>query len=236
VAAARRVRWAADAGAATLVAMAFVGRDTFGADSLVRAQALPLLLAAAVQAGAMLPRRNSLRCFAAAALLVASASAALRGTWFTAWDGFLPRHLVLGVMLLLPVLFADRFARVLEYLAAVVLLACGVTAGFGSSLVIGTVPAAVGEVYPGFAIATALVFGWLLKNRLYYGLAAITAVCWGLGRGGRVYGRFRRTLPGLPYLIAALAAFAVALLISLVKARKARCNLGRAGIGDYPFD
>ncbi len=222
VAAARRVRWAVDAAAPTLVAMAFVGRDTFGADSLVEAQALPLLLAAAVQAGAMLPKPNSVRTLLAASLLVASAAAAFRGTWFTAWDGFLPRHVLLGVVLLLPLLFEDRFARVLEYLAAVVLLVCGVTAAFGSSLAIGRVPATVYDVYPGFAIAAALVFGWLLKNRLYYALAAVTALCWGLGRGGGLYGRVRRTLPGLPYLIIALAVFAVALVISLLKARGAR--------------
>ena len=66
------------------------------------------------------------------------------------------------------------------------------------------------------------LFGWLLRNRLFYGLAAVTAACWSLGRGGGLYVRLRRALPGLPYLIAASAAFVVALLISLVKARRAR--------------
>jgi ABC-type antimicrobial peptide transport system permease subunit len=126
------------------------------------------------------------------------------------------------MMLVMSVVFKDRLARFLEYFAAIALVAYGSSASLGTSLAIGPVPAAVATTYPAFAIVAALAIGRLLRNRLHYALAAVTAACWGFGRGGSVYERVRRTLPGLRYLVAAIAALAVALLISLVKARRAR--------------
>jgi hypothetical protein len=126
------------------------------------------------------------------------------------------------MMLLMSLAFKDRLARFLEYSAAIALVGYGSSAALGISLGIGPVPTSVAATYPAFAIAAALAIGRLLGNRLHYALAAITVACWGFGRGGSVYERVHRTLPGLPYLIAAAAAFAFALLISLVKAGNAR--------------
>lgn len=154
--------------------------------------------------------------------LLVAATIAWQETWFAAWDGFVPRHLLLGTMFLTAFAFRDRLARLLESLAGAALLGYGCTAALGSPLGIGGVPIAVVQAYPAFAIAAAVLLARLLRNRLYYALPAITAACWGFGRGGSLYARLQRTLPGLRYLLAALAPFVVAMPISLRKARRTR--------------
>jgi len=221
-AAVRRAALALDALTATLVLLAFVGRDTYGLETLSRTQPVPLLVAAALQAVLAYRQRTSGRCFTTACVLIAAATAAWRGTWFTAWDGFLTRHLLLAAMLLAGAGFRDRFARVLEHLAAIGILVYGVTAALGFWWCVGRVPDAMMTAYPALAIVAAVVCGWLLRNRYYYAVAAITGACWALGASGRAYLGLQRTLRGLPYLVAALAVFVFALLVSLFKARARR--------------
>jgi len=221
-AALRRAAEAIDALTFVLLALAFVAPQTYGFDTLSPARAVPVVFAAVAQAAAARYRAGSQRWFLSACCALAAATIAWQDTWFAAWEGFLPRHLALGMMFLVSFVFRDRLARFLEYFAAAALLGYGTTAALGSCLVIGDVPAIVSRTYPAFAIAAALMLARLLRNRLYYAVAAMTAACWGVGRGGSLYARLHRTLPGLRYLLAALAAFALALVISLVKARKAR--------------
>jgi len=221
-AALRRAAEAIDALTVALLALAFVTPGSYGFETLSSAQAIPLLFAAVAQAAAARRHAGSQRWFLSACCLLAAATIAWQDTWFTAWDGFFPRHLALGAMFLASFVFQDRLARLLEYSAAAILLIYGCTAALGSALVIGDVPVIVSQTYPAFAIVAALLLARLLRSRLYYSLAATTAACWGLGRGGSLYARLHRVLPGLQYLLAALAAFAVALLISLLKSRSAR--------------
>jgi len=228
-AALRRVAEGIDALTFALLALASVAPQTYGCDTLGPARAMPVLFVAVAQAMAARRHASSQRCFLSACCVLAAATIAWQDTWFAGWQDFLPRHLVLGVMFLMSFAFRGRLANFLEYFAAVALLTYGSTAALGSSLAIGDVPAIVSRTYPAFAIAAALILARLLGNRLYYALAATTAVCWGFGRGGSLYARLQRTLPGLRYLLTALAAFAVAMFISLRKARRARR-------GDHPKD
>lgn len=225
-AALRRSAEAVDALTFALLALSFVAPQTYGFDTLSPAQAMPVLFAAVAQGVAARHHPGSSRWFLSAFGLLAAATIAWQGTWFAAWDGFVPRHLLLGTMFLTAFVFRDRLAGFLEYVAAATLLGYGCTAALGSPLGIGGVPVAVVQTYPAFAIVAAVLLARLLRNRLYYAVAAITAACWGFGRGGSLYARLQRTLPGLRYLLAALAAFAVAMLISLRKARRAR-RVGR---------
>jgi hypothetical protein len=229
-AALRRAAEAIDALTIALLALAFVTPGSYGFDTFGSARAMPVLFAAVAQAAAARRHAGSRRWFLSACCALAAATIAWQDTWFTAWDGFVPRHLALGAMFLASIVFRDRLARLLEYSAAVILLIYGCTAALGSAWAIGDVPAIVSQTYPAFAIVAALLLARLLRSRLYYALAAMTAACWGLDRGGSLYARLHRVLPGLQYLLAALAAFAVALLISLLKSRRAR-RLDRAGAG-----
>lgn len=166
-AALRRVSDAIDALTATLFALVLVSPQTYGVDTLGHPRALPVLFAAVAQGIAAARHPGSQRCFLAACCLIAAATIAWQDTWFTAWEGFLPRHLALGMLLVISAAFKDRLARFLEYFAAIALAGYGSSAALGTSLGIGPVPAAMATAYPGLVIAAALVLGWLLRNRLY---------------------------------------------------------------------
>jgi len=86
--------------------------------------------------------------------LLAAATITWQETWFAAWDGFVPRHLLLGTMFLPAFAFRDRLAGLLEYVAGAALLGYGCTAALGSPLGIGGV--AVVRTYPACAIWGAL--------------------------------------------------------------------------------
>ena len=221
-AAVRHVPAAVEALTVALLALSVVAPRTYGIDTLRSAQIVPVLLAASIQTGAALYRRNSVRCFAAACLLIAAATIAGRGMWFTAWNNFVPKHLALASMLVIGAIFDDWLAKVLKHAASMAILLLGATCAMGSTWLVGDLPPAAVSAYPAGAIVAATALGCLLRNHWLYGVAVVTAAFWAAAAGGKGYSTVRRLIPGLPYLVGAFVFFLVAFWISLAKGRAMR--------------
>jgi hypothetical protein len=218
VAAMRRVPWAFDAFCVSLAAFAVVGLGTFGPRTVMRPYGLPLLAVAALQAWPALRRRSAGRSMLAACCVVAAATLDLRGTWFTAYHGFIPIHLLLAYVLVVGAVFRGWMATLLQHLGAGLILAAGVAAMAIDPKMLGDPPPILLSFYPILAVAVAIGYGRLVGNRWYYASAAGILIGWPVLVGWRGYQRLRRTMPGLAYVVWGLFFFLIAMLISLTKA------------------
>jgi hypothetical protein len=88
------------------------------------------------------------------------------------------------------------------------------------------------DVYPLAALGVAVLYGWLVRNRWYFLSAAAVFACWAGTFGWQAYHGLRRAMAGLDYLLAGLALFAVAMLISLAKAGLLPRWFASRGAGD----
>ena len=218
VAATRRVPWAFDALSASVAALAVVGFGTFGPRTLVPPFGLPLLAVAALQAWPALKRRSAARSMLAAGCVVAAATLDLEGTWFTAYRGFVPIHLMLAYVLFVGAAFRGRLSTFLQHLGAGLIFAFGVAAMAIDAHLLGDPPTILLILYPALAVGVAVAYGRLVDNRWYYASAAGIVIGWPVLVGWKGYRRLRRILPGLAYVAWGLIFFLIAMLISLAKA------------------
>ena len=218
VAALRKVAHAFDALSVSLAAFSVVGPGTVDLETLVSPHGLPLLAVAGLQAWAALRRSSAARCLLAACCVVAAASLDLEGTWFTAYRGVIPIHLLLASVLVIGAAYRGGLATLLQYLGAGLILAAGVASTAVDPRLLGDPPPIALTLYPAAAVAVAIAYGWLVGNRWYFASAAGILTGWLALAGWQGYRHLRRTLPGLHYIAWGLFFFLVAMLISLTKA------------------
>jgi hypothetical protein len=173
---------------------------------------------AALQAWPALKRRSAGRSMLAACCVVAAATLDLKGTWFTAYRGFVPIHLLLVYVLFVGAAFRGRLATFLQHLGAGLILALGVAAMAIDPHLLGDPPTILLILYPALAVGAAFAYGRLVGNRWYYASAAGILLGWPVLVGWKGYRRLRRILPGLAYVAWGLVFFLIAMLISLTKA------------------
>lgn len=218
----RRVPLAAEAMSAALLLVAVLSPATFEFAKSADLRAIPVLLVGILQ-GAMAARHRSAgRWFVASACVIASAMLEFQDTAFMAYQGVVPAHLMLATVLLIAALHRSPFARFLQNCAALALLAAAVFALSDNTKCLGDVHPAWLIAYPATVIIVAAAYGWLVRNRLYYGSAAGMIACWLAVFAVQGYRYLRELMAGLDYILWGLLSLGLALLITLTKAGATR--------------
>ncbi len=213
----RRVPLSPEALTVAIALLAVVGPGTSGPATLVEPWGIPLLLAGSLQLAMGLVRRSSARCLLAAVACTAALSIELRGTVFTAYWGIIPVHLLLAAVLILGMLFQDRFARLLRSAGAVLLVVVAGAATVAGPQLLPEAPRLLPTLYPLAAALLAFACGYLLARWLYF-LAALGSLGISLLAGGwHLYAFLRPRVVGLDYVLGGLASLLVAGLISFWK-------------------
>ena len=217
-AALRRVPLAIGLLTATLIVLAFVGPATLAPNSVVQPQLLPLLTAALVQLTLGLIRRSPWHCVVGGVgLAIAAALALPEGSAAASWRGPIASHLMLLAVLAVGAAFRDETGEWFRAAAAsFVFLACLAVALGGVTMAGAQLPWWV-VLYPP-AMATLLAgYGWWLGHRPSVLLAGLAVAIWTMTSGWRGYAALRQVVSGLDQMALSLAAFVVAVLISLGK-------------------
>ncbi len=183
---------------------------------------VPLAIAGAAQIAMGWRRRRSGDVVSGWCLVLAAATAAARGTWFTAWHGILPVHLLLAILLAAGYWYADRTGLVARRAAiALAVLLAGVAA-LGRPALLG--PAFLGDLpewarmlYP-LAMSVLLVLYSHLKLDLWTYAAAAAAASVGCAEyAAHAYSYLHDRVAGLNELAWGALFFLIAVFISLMK-------------------
>jgi hypothetical protein len=209
-AALRRVPSATEALTAALVVLAFVDPDA------LTAGALTLLVAAAIQLGIGIDRRDAWCCLLGTAGLVAVVVLALPEGEATVRGG-LAFHLALGGVLLIGAAFNDAIGRFLRAAGAVLVLPACLLALFGATEPPADVPPWAVAAYPLLMAVLLAGYGLLLRHRVSYGVAGLVLACWLAVAGWSGYRALRELVAGLDYIVLGLLLFVLAVLVSLAK-------------------
>ncbi len=212
----RRVPLAAGWLTAALVALSIVGPGTLDLGELIGPQPLPLLLAAALQLALGVVRRSAWHSLLGGVGLAVAVTLALPdGTGVGPWRGPIGFHLALASVFILGAAFRDERGQSLRTLAGfLVFLACLAV----SARALAPVSLPVWwAAYPPLMALLLAGYGWLLGDRPSCFFAALAAVSWVVVAGWRVYLGLRQLIAGLDAMALGLAAFALAVLISLGK-------------------
>jgi hypothetical protein len=218
-AALRRVPLAVEAFSTALVALAFVGADSFDLDpaSLTAPQRFPIAAVAILQLGLGLARQNSWRTLAGLVGLIVCGLLSRGGGSPLPYRGPFGFHLGLLALMTLGALFDDALGRWLRGLSAglVVLAVAGLLSGRIEST--GSFPPWVLGLYsPAMALVLA-VYGQWLGHRLSLWAAALVIGLWVAAAGWAGYVALRRVVMGLDYIALGMTFFVLALATSAIK-------------------
>jgi hypothetical protein len=219
LAAFRRVPAAFDLLTLAIGGLSVVGARTHGFHELTAPNVLPLWVAALTQAVPAFARYDSRRWLLAGGVALAAATFQFQGTWFTAYDGVVPMHLFLLLVLIAGTWSRDTWARGWQSLAAI---AMGTSAIVWShvaahpTLTAETPPAAL-LAYPLAMMIVAWAYGLLVGNRLYAAAAVVHAIAFAAVSVSYPVVWMRQMLPGFDYIAWGAACFTLAALISLLK-------------------
>jgi hypothetical protein len=218
----RRVPRAADFLSAWLLLFCVVGRPTTDPATITEPMGMPFLLAAVIQVGLAIRRRDPLRGLLAAGCVMIGAAIGFRESLLTAHGGLVLFHLLLAVVLLAGAIVRDLLGRIVQHTGAGLLAAAGTAAVFLPADALGAVASdwldAILPLYPFVAVAAALSYGYFVSNGWCYGSAALILGSRLSDAGWHSYSLLRRTIEGLDYLFFGLLFFLLAMLISLSKA------------------
>jgi hypothetical protein len=214
----RRVPLALDGLSAAVAALAVVGPESLTFGELTMPSPIPLLAAAAVQAGLGLWRHGALRLVVAGLGLSAAGAAALPvGTDWPA-RAFVAFHLGVFALLAIGAAFDDETGRGFRLAGSgMVLFAC-VTVVFGQPVAPGGLPGWVVPVYPVGMAAVLAAYGLMLRYRPALAVAGAALASGLVMLTWRGYRELRQEVAGLDFLVLSLALLPVAVLISLGKA------------------
>jgi hypothetical protein len=184
-------------------------------------QLWPIILAALWQLGVGVWRRQSLRCLlAGGGLLAVDTAMLINANVSPILAGLIVFHLALSGILILGAFFDDALARTLRIVGMSLMLVAGLAAIFVEP------PAFIPEwltlAYP--LVLTCILAGYARIIGSWPGLvlAALIPVSWFVFALVHGYLLLRQIVRGLDYLAISLALFAVAVLISLTKFRRAK--------------
>jgi hypothetical protein len=198
-----------------------VGPDTIDGRTLMFPAPWPLATLAAIQFFAAVKRGHSARWLAGAVCTIAAATVTWRGTPFTAYGGAVPLHLVLGAALTIGVLGRDPFALMLRRGCAIALPLLGLAALVAPAFMIVPDPVRLG--YAAFLTGLCCLVWRVLRDPWFlaaFGANAVSAGGTAMWTLHDLWGRSSAARGFLP-LIWGLVCFAVAVLISALKAARA---------------
>jgi hypothetical protein len=217
----RRVPLAGEAMTAALALLAVVGPRSMDSGEFISPQPWAIILAALWQLGVGVWRRQSLRCLlAGSGLLAVDTAMLINANVSPILTGLIVFHLALSGILILGAFFDDALARALRMVGMSLMLVAGLAAIFVEP------PAFIPEwltlAYP--LVLTCILAGYARIIDSWPGLvlAALIPVSWFVFALVHGYLLLRQIVRGLDYLAISLALFAVAVLISLTKFRRAK--------------
>jgi hypothetical protein len=217
-AAVRRVPLAFGGMNASVLTLAVVGPSTFDLGGLTAPAPLPLLTVGLPQLALAFRRNESWRCLLGSACVVAAVMAGTGRNGFGGHQVLVGFHLALASLMLTGAVFDDSLGRLARRAGAALLTAsCLSAVWLGPGAVDGVAPELV-RAYPPFLIATAAGYGFLTGSRAFLKSAAVGLTAWLTVAGWEGYSALRRAVVGLDWITGGLAFFALAALISLVKA------------------
>lgn len=197
-----------------LAALALVGPDSL-AQGLGPLQFAPLAVAAMIQMVVGIAQRSSARCFYGAAGLALCVFADIGID--LALRGILAAHIALILLAIIGAVFDDAFAYRLRTVAAIIALAIAIRVLVGPTPAIDGLPDWVVTAYPlGLGLGV-LLYGWLTPHRPSLAIGTIVLSMWWLKVGWVNYRWARSLIAGLDQILMSLAAFAVAVTVSLAK-------------------
>lgn len=214
----RRVPLALDGLSAAVAALGVIGPESLTLADPPAVFPVPLLAAAAVQAGLGLWRHDPVRLVVAALGLAAAGAAALpAGTdWPT--RAFVAFHLGLFALLAIGAAFDDETGHGFRIAGiATALTACAAVAVAQPAAPAG-LPGWVVPVYPLGMAAVLAVYGVLLRYRVSLAAAGVAVASGLVLVTWRGYRELRQEVAGLDFLVLSLALLPVAVLVSLGKA------------------
>jgi len=179
---------------------------------------VPMLGVTLVLAWLAYRTRASWWCLASVGALVLTFTIEFRDTWFTAAHGAVPLHLLYVGVVMVGALCRDRFARLLQDAAAVLLPAFFFTVLFFHQSLAAAAPGWLVAAYLAALMLIAVAGYVVLGNDLYL-YAGLTSLCFCIVHflvfGCRAL--YRRHLPGMGLLVWADVCFVIAFAISLLK-------------------
>ena len=201
----------------TAAAFAVCRFDTFNPATLATPEGAPLVTVAILYLAAGARNRNAVWCLLGAWCLVFAPWIDFHETFFGAYRGAIPVHLLLAIILVVGAIFRDALGKRIQELGALslFLLAFAVAKCDPSSL--GNPPHAILILYPLLAAAVAVLYGLVMKNRWYFLSAAGSLGSWLLMVGWSAYRQSRQTMAGLDYVVWGALSFLAALAVSLSK-------------------
>jgi hypothetical protein len=160
--------------------------------------------------------------------LAAGISITLPGGFLTPLRGVVFVHLGLLAVFVVGAAFRDDAGHCLRDIGAALALIAGVVVTFAVMLA-PTAPWWI-IAYPPAVAGLLAAYGWLTRHhRPSYVCAGLIVVFWGATAGWRLYALLRQLIVGLDQMVLGLAAFVLAVLISLGKSGHLRRRLAARG-------
>jgi hypothetical protein len=214
----RRTPGASGVLTAALLGLAVVNPQSLYLGDFASPRPLPLLAVAGLQLVLAIKRRSSAHALAASLVLALAVCFSLEID--RAWlRGLLFCQLAMLGVLITGAVYDDVLARVLRVAGAGLAFVSATGALFMPGELADRLPPSVGSVYaPALAVVLA-AYGLLLRHRPSIVMAGLILAMWLATAGWQGYRYLRLVLVGLDYIALSLAAFVVAVLISLAKAR-----------------
>lgn len=216
-AAVRRVPLATAAMTAALVVLAAVNRESVLLDHVTAPQPAYLLAAALVQLILGIWHRDSWHCLAGGLLAALAVSFELDAE-AARYRGLLLFHLVLITCWIVGAAFNDSLGRTLRAVGAMLATARCLITLFDGIEWPWALPTWSTDVYVLVVAAVLVGYGVLLRHPVSIGAAGVVVLCWLGTSGWDGYRWVRRGIQGLDYIVGSLAAFVLAVVVSLAKA------------------
>jgi hypothetical protein len=191
--------------------------DTFNPATLATPEGSPLVAVAILYLAAGVRNRNAASCLLGAWCLVFAPWIDFHETFFAAYRGAIPVHLLLAIILVVGAIFRDALGKRIQELGALSLFLLAFAAAKCDPSSLGDPPHAILVLYPLLAAAVAVVYGLVVKNRWYFFSAAGSLGSWLLMVGWSAYRQTRHAIVGLDYIVWGVLSFLAALAVSLSK-------------------
>ena len=200
-----------------LIMFSCCGCDTFNADTAAGPFGLPIIVAGVLYFTRGLWHRHAIACLLGGLCMVTGLWIELRSTFFAAYHGVIPVHLLLAVMLAVGAVFRDAYGRMIQALGAATLLLLALGATWHQPTEFRDLPESLVTLYPPLTAIIAVGYGLLVKNRWCFASTLGSLCGWLPAVGLTSYRQARNAIVGLDYILSAAAFFLVAIVVSMSK-------------------
>jgi hypothetical protein len=207
-----------------LLALAFIGPNTFAIDELTQVQPLTMTAAGLVLWVRAMSVRDGVRAAVASCFLIMGMTCFLGSGTPVAQSPWIALHLALLALLCVGAMFDDRAGRISRRMGA---FALALVALLSILRVPHAEPVLRSDLAAAHILCLALVsclYGRMLRDRAYVRSGAVIIAVWLVYFGVDTYRRARTVIPGVDQIALGLVSFVIAMSISLRK-------LGRSQMG-----